>query len=86
MKVTYLEVGNRRFYLETGQVQQVMAAAAAARNRGDWIAFRDVAGRDVRILLPSDVLLVVHEYESDEPGDGSADPDPNDWASFDYDF
>lgn len=84
MKVAYIEIGNRSFSLVPDEVEEVMAAAVTARATGEWLEFNDAAGRPLRMLLPLEALLVLHEYEIDEQE--HPDIDPNDWGSFDFDF
>lgn len=82
MKVTHLAVGDRNFHLRTDDAESVMAAAVVAREKGEWLRIRDVGGSSLRMLIPTQTLLVMHEREADAHDLGA---DPNDWASFDYD-
>lgn len=95
MRVAQLEVGERTFALAPSEVEDVMAAAATARDRGEWLEISRPGGRHLRMLIPRQALVVVQEYEVDdadlEPPDRTGSPDPgeraawNDWAVFDYD-
>lgn len=82
MKVAQLMIGDRSYYIRPDEVQRVMADAASARDRGEWFVFSDAGRQRMHVLIPSQALLVLHEYEveDDEPSF-----DMNDWASFDYD-
>lgn len=82
MKLAHLAVGPRSFYLSLGEVEEVMAGAAEARDNGEWMEFHDAGGELWRLLLPHEMLLVVHEVERDIE---SLD-EPNDWSSYDYDL
>lgn len=83
MKIAHLAVGDRSFYLPPEEAGQTMAAAAEARRRGEWLDVRDAGGGHIHLLIPSNALLVLREYEID---DAEPEPDVNDWASFDYDY
>ena len=83
MKIAHLAIGDRSFYFSPDDADQVLAAAAVARDRGEWFDLIDAAGNHVRLLIPSQVLLVYREFEAD---DSDRQLDPNDWASFDYDL
>ncbi|MEP6477994.1 MAG: hypothetical protein ABJB03_01280 [Rhodoglobus sp.] len=83
MRIAQLAVGDRNFYVQPDDVESVLAAAAIARERGEWLDLRDAAGNQLRLLIPSQALLVLQEYEvaEFEPGE-----DPNDWAAYDTDY
>jgi len=85
MRIAQLDVGDRSFYLPPGEVDHLVAAAAAARASGEWLEFHDAEGHLLRLLLPLEELLVLHEYETEELED---DPmaDANDWRGLDYDL
>ena len=83
MKIAHLAIGDRSFYFSPDDADQVLAAAAVARERGEWFDLIDAAGTHLRLLIPSNALLVYREYETDDT-DGHLDL--NDWASFDYDL
>ncbi|MFC4242663.1 hypothetical protein ACFOYW_04695 [Gryllotalpicola reticulitermitis] len=85
MKNAYLAIEDRRFYLTPEHADEVAAAAREARERGDWLDFHDVTGGRIRLLVPHDALVVLHEYDVDDtpvPGDS----DLNDWRDLDYDI
>jgi hypothetical protein len=76
-------VGDRSYDLSPDDVESVMSAATRAREHGEWLEFHDVNGNLLRLLIPTQLLLVLREYES-------ADTVPtgipvNDWNSFDFD-
>ena len=82
MRVARLTVGSRVFYLPPDSADELMAAAAIARERGQWWRFQDSGGLTFRVLIPSQALLVFEEYEVD---DRDLEPEGNDWSTFDYD-
>lgn len=83
MRIAHLAVGDRSFYVSPDEADQLLAAAAIARESGSWLNIRDASGRHFQVLIPTQMLLVFQEYEVE---DVDAEHQPNDWASFDYDF
>jgi hypothetical protein len=83
MRIAHLAVGDRGFYLPPDEVEFVMAAAALARKTGEWLDLRDAGGKYLRLLIPTQALLVLHEYEVDDPDPGA---DTTDWTNYDYEL
>ena len=82
MKIAQLAVGERSFYLPPDEVEYVLAAAAVARARGEWLELRDAGGQHLRLLIPQSALLVLHEYEVEDP----RDDDHTAWESLNFDI
>jgi len=83
MKIAHLAVGDHSFYLPPDEVEYVTAAASVSRATGEWLEFRDAGGHHVRLLIPPDVLLVVHEYEVE---DASLEAGPHLWENLDFEI
>jgi hypothetical protein len=83
MRIAHLAVGDHSFYLPPDEVEYVMAAAAVARSSGEWFELRDAAGQHLRLLIPEGTLLVLHEYEVEDP---SPPGEPNDWEDLNFDL
>lgn len=81
--VVHLAIGEVGFDLPRQGIDELMRAAASAREHGEWLEFRDARGRYLRVLIPTQLLLVIREH--DDADAGATAPDPNDWAEFDYD-
>lgn len=83
MKIAHLAVGEQSFYLPPDEVEYVMAAAAVARANGEWLELRDAGGQHLRLLIPEHTLLVLHEYEVEEPDESGS---PAEWENLNFDL
>ena len=83
MKLTQLTVADRDFYLADDAGDRVMQAASTARDSGEWLELHDARGGMLHVLIPTQALVVVRQYEVDDEQD--AGEDPNDWVSFNFD-
>lgn len=83
MKIAHLAIGDRSIYLPPDEVEYVMAAAVLARSSGEWLELRDAGGQHLRVLIPEHALLVLHEYEIEDP---SPPGDPAEWENLNFDL
>ena len=84
MRIARFFVGDRSFELSVADVELVMGAVAGARGRDEWVEIVDARGSLLRLLIPSDMLLLIHEEEVSEIGERQAF-DSSDWPGFDFD-
>jgi hypothetical protein len=84
MNIARLTIEGRSFYLPPDEVGVVMAAAAAARESGEWLQLVDAGSKRLRMLIPTQALLVLEEYEIEDREEVGVDG--NDWAGLDYDM
>ena len=85
MKVTQRTIGDRDCYLAADEAQRVMDSAAGARERGEWLELRGARGGLVHLLIPTEALVVIHQYEVDDDPDDDAE-NSNEWIAFDLDL
>lgn len=84
MRIAHLAIGDRSFYLNPNEADEILSAVKVARESGEWISIHDAGGNALKLLIPQTSLLVFRfqdlpaadAYSDDDSGPG--------WVDLDY--